>query len=128
MPDRQCAATSHRVLKLGWWLIPLILLCTWSFCQAVFIVSDLALFALSTGLGGDVAARLPLASMSARSLNSLTGTSITQTAAGVVQLLDYVGPWDWAAVVNSFVFLVFALLYWSWLVSWRVCQHKRTRS
>ena len=109
MPDRQCAATSHRVLKLGWWLIPLILLCTWSFFQAVFIVSDLALFALSTGLGGDVAARLPLASMSARNLNSLTGTSITQTAAGVVQLLDYVRLWDWAAVVNFFVFLVLAL-------------------
>ena len=120
LPSRAPMARKRQALELGWWLVPLVLLCAWSFLQAVLIVSDLALLALSMGLGGEMAAKLPLAPRSAGGLAGLTGAGIADVVAGLPRLLSYVGPRGWVVIVHFIVLVVFALLYWSWLASWQV--------
>ena len=123
LPNRQRGAISRHILERGWQLAPLILLCGWSFFQAISIVSDLALLVLSTGLGRDVVDKLPLVSIVGRDLSGLAGISTTQTIASVIQILGHIGPWNWVAAINFAMLVVFALLYWGWLTSWHVRQH-----
>jgi len=121
LPRRPERSARQRALETGWRLVPLGLLGTWAFVQAVFAVAGGVLVALRMGLGGDVVAGLLPASQQGLSLSeifSLSGASLGDVGRIMLQLLGNGGPLGWGVTLNLVSLVVIGLLYWSWLASW----------
>ena len=121
LPRRPTQPTWKRALETGWRLVPLGLLGTWAFVQAVFAVAGGVLVALRMGLGGDVVAGLLPASQQGLSLSeifSLSGASLGDVGRMMLRLLGNGGPLGWGVTLNLVSLAVIGLLYWSWLASW----------
>jgi len=121
LPRRPERSARQRALETGWRLVPLGLLGTWAFVQAVFAVAGGVLVALRMGLGGDVVAGLLPASQQGLSLSeifSLSGASLGDVGRMMLRLLGNGGPLGWGVTLNLVSLFVIGLLYWSWLASW----------
>ena len=121
LPRRPERSARQRALETGWRLVPLGLLGTWAFVQAVFAVAGGVLVALRMGLGGDVVAGLLPASQQGLSLSeifSLSGASLGDVGRMMLRLLGNGGPLGWGVTLNLVSLAVIGLLYWSWLASW----------
>jgi predicted anti-sigma-YlaC factor YlaD len=121
LPRRPERSAWQRGLEIGWQLVPLGLLGTWAFVQAVFVVAGVMLAALRMGLGGDVVAGLLPASQPETWLTeafNLSGASLNDVSRMMLQLLSHRGPLGWGITLNLVSLVVIGLLYWSWLASW----------
>jgi anti-sigma factor RsiW len=121
LPRRPERPAWQRGLETGWQLVPLGLLGTWAFVQAVFAMAGGVLVALRMGLGGDVVAGLLPAwqqGLSPSEVFSLSGASLGDVGRIMLQLLGNGGPLGWGVTLNVVSLAVIGLLYWSWLASW----------
>ncbi len=125
LPRRPAQPAWQRTLETGWRLVPLGLLGTWAFAQAVFIVAGVVMGVLRMGLGGDVVAGLLPASQQGLWFTDLSGAGLNDVGRTVLQLLNNGGPLGWTVTLNLVSLVVIGLLYWSWLASWWARRQRR---
>ncbi len=120
----------QSALETGWRLVPVGLLGTWGFAQAVFLVSAAVLVALGAGLDGKVVMQwLPSAHDLWAAQVLMLPLSGLET--GIIETgLEFLGDgWlllTWGFLLETGLLVVIGLLYWSWLASWWVRQqHQR---
>jgi len=129
LPNRPTRPAWRRTLELGWRLAPLGLLGAWAFVQAVFIVVEVVLVALQTGLGGEaVAGLLPAVppGLWLPEVASLSEINPSDVFRVVQRLVSHGGPLGWATTLNLGALVVIGLLYWSWLASWWARRQHRS--
>ena len=138
LPRRPERPAWQRGLEIGWQLMPLGLLGTWTFVQAVLVVAGVVLLALQMGLGGDVMAGLwypelveglsaPQQGLSLSEIFNLSEASLNDVGPLMLQLLSHRGPLGWGFTLNLVLTGVIGLLYWSWLASWWARRQHRQR-
>ena len=118
----------QRTLEIGWRLTPLGLLGALAFVQVMFIMTEMVLFALRLGVGGDlVASRLPPSGTSwLAQLTRLSGASLSDVVQILLQALGHGGPLGWVFTLYVILFAVISLLYLSWLASWWARRRHRS--
>jgi hypothetical protein len=108
------------MLEISWRLIPVGLLGTWAFLQAVHLVSSLVLLALGLGAGQAwMEALLP----SGQAVWLIEAVRLSE--ADLAGVLEFVGltlsggrPFGWVALVNLGLSAAIGLMYLSWLATW----------
>jgi len=125
LPRRPERPAWQSALELGWRLVPLGLLGAWAVVQAVFTVARIALVALHTGAGGNLAAGvLPAAQQGLwAELFSLSAVGPSDVLWMIQRLASNGGPLGWATTLNLGALVVIGLLYWGWLATWWARRH-----
>jgi anti-sigma factor RsiW len=119
----------QSALELGWRMAPLGILGAWGFAQAVFLVSAAVLIVLGAGLGGNLAMQWLPSAQDLWELQVFT-LPLTGLETGTIEtVLQFLGDgWlsVWGFALETGLFVVIGLLYWSWLASWWIRQqHQR---
>ena len=125
LPRREEQPLGRKLLGIAWRLVPVGLLTSWVFFQAVATVSGVVAWGMRLGL----ALQFPwdLAVTPARGSQLLSMLARTDTAVGratdtTVNFLSG-GVLQWSNLLMLMVPVVIGLLYWSWLASW--CMRHR---
>lgn len=128
LPRRPERPAWKQALETGWRLVPAGLLGAWAFVQAAFVVTELAILALSLGAGGAAAAHLLPSEPWWSSLLSAQGAGWSGAWQTARSLFARGGPLGWAVLVNLALTALIGLLYWSWLASWWARRQHRIRT
>jgi anti-sigma factor RsiW len=121
LPRSQERPPAQKALELSWKLVPAGLLFALAFVHAVFVTGGLVQLALSTGLGGDVAALLlpsTSAGVSLADLSSLSQANLLEAAEMTMGWVQDGSAYAWIFVLYVVLLIVIGLLYWSWLATW----------
>jgi predicted anti-sigma-YlaC factor YlaD len=117
----------HRILEIGWWLIPVGLLGAWVFVQVTFALSTLALAAADTGLLGSNLAWLPGNAPQMEwftTVMNLFGNQIGLTGQFALAELNEANLFVAQLLGRLLPQAVLAVLYLGWLGAWWL-RHQR---
>ena len=116
LPKRQVASTGHKVLEIGWWMVPVGLLMAWVFINTTSFISDTVSAAANFGLLDNTTTLITDASD-----NAVWTSRLGQ--AGVLEGNSL----QWAETTESFTRNVLpqilwqvsiAILYLAWIAIW----------
>lgn len=124
LPRQTEAPQTRKVVEIGWWLVPALVIATWVFLQVTFQLTSLVIAASGLGLLGD-------------SLSGLAGNT-RQTAWFVLMANIFGSPAGSLAFFNDINLLLqdltrqflwqatLGILYLGWLAHWWLGQQKQT--
>jgi hypothetical protein len=123
LPHKQAVAPQKRLFEIGWWMIPVGILCAWVFVGTASVVSDVLSVVSNLGL---------LSGMSDWLASGPANDIYLSTTIGQMGLLSGSGL-NWAEATETFtrvslpqigLQISIALLYLSWMAVWWV-RHTR---
>ncbi len=119
LPREDNASLWNKISQTGWRAAPFGLLGSWALVQAIFIVSNLVLWALRIVPGADqIMALLPSGGSSPVIVTGLSGLGILRAGQLGASLFGGNSFLGWSLIFNVGITMLIGLLYWSWLASW----------
>ena len=119
LPRRTMYELPPKAGPLAWWLVPVGLLGAWFFVQTVFILTNLAVAAQTTGLLGQAATWLGSGQQTAW-FAALTNFSGVQAGGlqGTLALLNGLDIFGVHLLTGFLWQALIVLIYWGWLLVW----------